>query len=69
MCGLALCKKCSNKELLLYIEDGQAEGRRTQSKLGIIKFVGVSIYQYVAITDVKTTKAGPHSAIGRAPDS
>ena len=41
MCGLALCKKCSNRELLLYI-DSRDEQNQKLTKLAIIKVAGVS---------------------------
>lgn len=40
VCGLAVCKQCSHKELLLYFEDGTRPGKNTQAKLAIIRLQG-----------------------------
>ena len=49
VCGLALCKKCSNKELLLYIESKDGEHQVKETKLAIIKVAGVSFPQIITI--------------------
>ena len=42
VCGLALCKRCSNQDLLLYMDDAENRDKLPQPKIGIINFTGVS---------------------------
>lgn len=40
VCGLALCKACSQKELLLYFEDGKRHSKTGDAHLSIIRYDG-----------------------------
>ena len=54
ICGLALCKTCSNKELLVYFDDRLIEEERNAPKIAIIRLEGVGIEMSSSLRDFVT---------------
>lgn len=46
VCGRVLCKKCSQRELLLYVPDGEGasrDKRDVEVHMAVIRIIGVSV--------------------------